>query len=131
VKRTILAVLALALFAVLTSSGWIVTHNSSKQLSLANCYYGSLQKDQVLLKIDSQVKGEIKGYLTYAFYQKDNSKGEFTGTFANNKLEMDYAFWSEGVLSHRPVIYTRSGDLLSGDGFVLHPTTKCEVISGL
>jgi len=131
VKRTLLVVLGLLLFAVLTSSGWIVTHNSSKQLALANCYYGSLQKDQILLRVDSQVNGKITGYLNYAFFEKDNSKGNFIGTFANNKLTVEYAFWSEGVLSHRPVIYTRSGDLLSGDGFVLHPTAKCEVISGL
>jgi len=127
-KRTILAVLGIVLFVVLTSSGWIVTHNSGKELLLANCYYGSLQKDQVLLKIDSQLNGKVKGKLNYAFFEKDNSKGAFVGTFTNNKLTMDYAFWSEGVLSNRPVIYSKSGDLLSGDGFVLNPTAKCEVI---
>jgi len=127
-KRTMLVVLAFVLFAVLTSSGWIVTHNSSKALALAPCYYGSLQKDQVLLKITSQVGGKIKGNLNYAFFEKYNSKGEITGSFANQKLTMVYSFWSEGVISQRDVIYSKSGDLLSGDGFVLHPRSKCEVI---
>ncbi|MEO5912306.1 MAG: hypothetical protein ABIP95_15575 [Pelobium sp.] len=66
------------------------------------CFMASLKTDSAFLSI-SEDNNQIKGRLWYKFFEKDNNKGDLSGTMVGDTLKLDYTFNSEGVTSKRPL----------------------------
>lgn len=73
------------------------------------CYLKAVGRDTFRLQLvmnDDQVAGELK----YDFYEKDRSSGTLTGVLKDNILRASYSYQSEGMNSHRPVVFKVMGD---------------------
>ncbi|MFC3562807.1 hypothetical protein [Pedobacter jamesrossensis] len=78
--------------------------------SIKGCYLCTVNRDTFQLAI-RKVEGEnIEGSLLYNFAEKDDSKGNFKGTFAEGKLNGEYRFQAEGKESIRQVAFKKEGD---------------------
>jgi len=74
---------------------------------LKGCYIAVIKRDTIQLAI-TEVKGnQISGSLVYNFWEKDRSKGTFTGEYNNSVLLANYVFNAEGTTSERPVIFKK------------------------
>ncbi len=78
--------------------------------SIVGCYVATLSKDVYTLNIESEKDGAVTGMLAFNNYQKDSSSGSFSGTFANDILQGNYSFDSEGMHSDRQVIFKKTGN---------------------
>ncbi|MES2315831.1 MAG: hypothetical protein V4486_03845 [Patescibacteria group bacterium] len=77
---------------------------------ITGCYVAHLAKDVYTLKIDSATDSNVSGMLAFNNFEKDSSSGSLQGTFADNILQGDYSFDSEGMHSDRQVIFKKDGD---------------------
>ncbi|WP_207534799.1 hypothetical protein [Desertivirga arenae] len=75
---------------------------------LKGCYIGVLKRDTFQLAITAVNESNVEGSLLYNFFEKDRSRGTFTGTFINDVLLADYTFQSEGATSQRQVIFKKT-----------------------
>ena len=50
-KRSLIVVAGIIIFVLITSSGGIISRNSSKALTLAPCYHAQVSTDNALLEI--------------------------------------------------------------------------------
>lgn len=74
---------------------------------LKGCYIAVIKRDTFQLAI-TEVKGnQISGSLIYNFWEKDRSKGTFTGEYNNGILMANYVFNAEGTTSERPVVFKK------------------------
>jgi len=128
-KRSLLVVAGIVIFALLSSGGWILTKNSSTALQLAPCYHAQVSTDNALLEITKQEGMSISGNLIQQHFQKDSSYGTFKGKFANNQLTATYSFYSEGQLSDREVIFKKSDKTLDSEGFRYVEALDCRTIT--
>ena len=127
-KRSLLVVAAIVIFALLSSGGWILTKNSSTALKLAPCYHAKVSTDNALLEITKQEGTSVSGNLIQQHFQKDSSFGTFKGTFANNQLTATYSFYSEGQLTDREIIFKKSDKTLDSEGYRYVETSDCKKV---
>ena len=88
------------------------------------CYEYVANKDTVRLLFEEKADSTCTGNLEYNLFEKDRNTGTISGRVEGRKITVDYAFMSEGVLSHRTIVLGKQTDALAieGDGIVL---TKC------
>jgi len=105
-----LLILAVAMFASSCGNSNKTALTSSETPSeepLKGCYIAVIKRDTIQLAI-TEVKGnQISGSLVYNFWEKDRSKGTFTGEYNNGVLLANYVFNAEGTTSERPVIFKK------------------------
>lgn len=127
-KRSLIVVVGILVFALLAFGGGIVTKNSSKALMLAPCYHAQVSNDNALLEITKQVGINIEGNLIQQHFKKDSSFGSFKGKFINNQLTATYSFYSEGQLTDREVIFKKSGKTLDSEGYRYLEAADCSKV---
>lgn len=128
-KRSLIVVVGILVFVLLTSTGGIVTKNSSKALVLAPCYHAQVSNDNSLLEITKYDGIGVSGNLIQQHFQKDSSFGTFEGRFLNNQLTATYSFYSEGQLTDREVIFNKSGKTLDSEGYRYLEAADCKKIT--
>lgn len=96
-----------------TSSGSLVTDSSS----IKGCYLYIVKKDTIQLAVTSINKEQVEGTLLYNFFEKDDSKGTFTGTYKKGILSVKYNSHGEGTNSFSQVIFKKvDGGFIEGTG---------------
>jgi len=95
---------------------------------LQSCYHAFVGDSNSLLQIKDPTAQLLTGELIFQNYQKDSSYGVFTAKFAEDQLSIDFTFQSEGVESKRQIILSKSGDELSGEGFLYKPIEDCKSV---
>lgn len=89
----------------------------------STCYLGTSGKDSVKLTVRKEEE-LVTGDLAYLFYEKDKSRGTFSGRMKGDTLFADYTFTSEGETSTREIAFLQkdntftegSGDAMELDG---------------
>jgi len=127
-KRSLIVVAAVIAFILITSGGGIISRNSSKALALAPCYHAQVSTDNAILEILKNDGVGVSGNLIQQHFQKDSAYGTFKGRFLNNQLTATYSFYSEGQLSDREVIFTKSGKTLDSEGYKYVEAADCKAI---
>lgn len=90
-----------------TSAGNLPGADSTEN-SIKGCYLYTVNKDTFQLAITAVNKNDVEGSIIYNFYEKDDSKGTFNGSFDGETLKGDYTFQSEGSTSVREVIFKKT-----------------------
>ena len=116
-KRSLIVVAGIIIFVLITSSGGIISRNSSKALTLAPCYHAQVSTSNSILEIVKNDGVGVSGNLIQQNFQKDSSFGTFKGRYLNNQLTVTYSFYSEGQLSDLEVVFTKSGKTLDSEGY--------------
>ncbi|WP_407430114.1 hypothetical protein [Arcticibacter sp.] len=112
VPKVSFLLLAAALF---TSSCGNANHGKTAMTSgttppeepLKGCYIAVIKRDTIQLAITEVRGNQINGSLVYNFWEKDRSKGTFTGEYKDDILSARYVFNAEGARSERPVIFKK------------------------
>lgn len=78
--------------------------------ALIGCYVVDYNKDVYTLNIMTHTGDNISGTLVFDNYQKDSSRGTFTGTYKDGLLLADYSFQSEGMDSLMQVAFKKTDD---------------------
>lgn len=78
--------------------------------SIKGCYLYTANRDTFQLAITAVDGKNIEGSLLYNFAEKDDSKGNFKGTFQAGQLYGEYSFQAEGKESVRQVIFKKQDD---------------------
>jgi hypothetical protein len=128
-KRSLIVVVGILVFVLLTSTGGIISKNSSKALMLAPCYHAKVSTDNSLLEITKHDGIGVSGNLIQQHFQKDSSFGTFEGKFLNNQITATYSFYSEGQLTDREVIFNKSGKTLDSEGYRYLEAADCKKIT--
>lgn len=128
-KRSLIVVVGILIFVLLTSTGGIISKNSSKALMLASCYHAQVSTDNSLLEIVKHDGIGVSGNLIQQHFQKDSAYGTFKGRFLNNQLTATYSFYSEGQLSDREVVFNKSGKTLDSEGYKYIEAADCKKIT--
>jgi hypothetical protein len=82
-----------------------------------SCYMQILQRDTIVLHIDSESENNISGKLSFDNYQKDGSTGTVKGKREGDVLQLVYSFQSEGTNSVMEVYFKEKNDgLVRGVG---------------
>lgn len=72
----------------------------------ADCYLGTSGRDSITLTVRNE--GEmVTGELAYLFYEKDKSRGSFSGRMKGDTLFADYRYTSEGQESTREIAFLK------------------------
>lgn len=79
----------------------------------ATCYIGVSGRDSVVLTLRKGEEGLAEGELNYLFYEKDKSRGTFSGRMKGDTLFADYTYKSEGMESTREVAFLQQGNTIS------------------
>ena len=95
---------------------------------LQSCYHATVGDSSSLLQIKDPRADQLTGELIFQNYEKDSSYGIFTANLAADKLTLDFTFQSEGVESKRQITLTKSGDELSGEGYLFKPVDDCKKV---
>jgi hypothetical protein len=95
---------------------------------LQNCYHAQVGDSNSLLQIKDPTAQQLTGELIFQNYQKDSSYGVFTAQFAADKLTLDFTYQSEGMESKRQITLSKSGNELSGEGFLYKPISDCKSV---
>lgn len=80
------------------------------QDSIVGCYAMNSNKDVYTLNVISQEGKNVTGTLAFKNFEKDSSRGTFTGTYNNGILLGKHAFTSEGMDSVMEVAFKKVGD---------------------
>jgi len=72
---------------------------------IIGCYVAQLRNDNYLIDITSQNGNEVSGTIVYLNYEKDQSRGIFTGSYKNRILSGIYDFSSEGMQSQLELFF--------------------------
>ncbi len=80
------------------------------EASVKGCYVANLAKDVYTLRILTEQNGVVTGTLHYDNFEKDSSRGTFTGTYRDGILLGYYSFDSEGMHSESQVIFKKMGN---------------------
>ena len=82
---------------------------AASDAAVNECYQFSKNNDTITLSVTRN--GNVAtGRLAYNFFEKDDSKGDFAGTFKGDTLVADFTFESEGTTSIREVVFLKSND---------------------
>ena len=73
--------------------------------TISGCYIGKLAKDIYYLNILSQSDNAVTATIFYNTFEKDDSTGDFAGSYTNGLLDGLYTFNSEGSTSERELIF--------------------------
>lgn len=76
------------------------------------CYQGIIKKDTINLSLHIEQNQDIKGELTYLFFEKDKNKGTILGQMFGDTLKATYTFMSEGKKSDRDIVFLRKGKIM-------------------
>lgn len=95
---------------------------------LESCYLATVGDSNSLLQIKDPAADLLGGELIFQNYQKDSSYGVFTAKLVENQLTLDFIFQSEGVESKRQITLSKSGDELSGEGYLYKPVADCKQV---
>lgn len=85
----------------------LTSNNSTPEEPLKGCYIAVIKKDTIQLAITEVQGNQINGSLVYNFWEKDRSKGTFSGEYKDGILSANYVFNAEGTTSERPVIFKK------------------------
>lgn len=77
------------------------------------CYLGVSGRDSVVLTLRKDAESLASGELSYLFYEKDKSRGTFSGRMKGDTLFADYTFTSEGVESTREIAFLQQGNTMT------------------
>jgi hypothetical protein len=78
--------------------------------SILGCYKAGNEKDIYTFNISSQNNEIVSGTLAFNNFEKDSSKGSFSGTYRNSILLGNYTFQSEGMNSVMEVAFKKVGN---------------------
>lgn len=78
--------------------------------SLVGCYVARNENDVYTLQIKDSEGVSVYGTLNFDNFQKDSSRGTFSGTYQDETLLGDYVFFSEGMNSKMQVVFKKSTD---------------------
>jgi hypothetical protein len=87
----------------------------------STCYLGVSGKDSITLTVRKEEE-LVTGDLAYLFYEKDKSRGTFSGRMKGDTLFADYTYTSEGETSTREIAFLQKDNTLtegSGDAMEL------------
>ena len=76
------------------------------------CYQGIIKKDTINLSLHIEQNQEIKGELSYLFFEKDKNNGTVIGQMTGDTLKANYTFMSEGKKSEREIVFLRKGKIM-------------------
>lgn len=82
-------------------------------LPAATCYLGISGRDSIVLTLRKDEEGLADGELSYLFYEKDKSRGTFSGRMKGDTLFADYTYQSEGTTSTREIAFLQHGNTIS------------------
>jgi hypothetical protein len=74
------------------------------------CYLGVSGKDSIQLIVIKDDEGLVNGELNYLFYEKDKSRGTYSGRMKGDTLFADYTYTSEGMESKREIAFLQQGN---------------------
>lgn len=74
-----------------------------------SCYSFNNGKDSIQMSIEIN-NNEAKGNLNFNYYEKDSNTGTFSGSIVGDTLWATYTFNSEGIESHREIVFLRNGN---------------------
>lgn len=101
---------------------------------ISGCYQSVYGKDTSLLQLKFVQQDSVQGALSYHYFEKDKSEGEFSGSVRDSIIVGWYRFVSEGQSSVRQVVFKISGDTLV-EGFgnieIIHDTAFFKKIDHL
>ncbi|MFC4211428.1 hypothetical protein ACFOWA_09560 [Pedobacter lithocola] len=96
----------------------IMSNQQAPYKSPDECFIYTKNRDTATLLMYGSAD-KILGELRYNFYEKDKNSGVIYGVLKGDTITVDYKFQSEGVYSHREIVWVRKGDtLLEGSGDV-------------
>ena len=76
------------------------------------CFQGISKKDTFNLSMQVDANQEVKGELSYVFFEKDKNNGTIVGQMKGDTLKANYTFMSEGKKSDREVVFLRKGKII-------------------
>ena len=76
--------------------------------SIKGCYLATIAKDRYLLAVTAVDGQNVEGSLQYKNFEKDSSRGTFSGTYTDGILMGEYAFASEGMDSVMQVLFKKT-----------------------
>ncbi|MFC3562880.1 hypothetical protein [Pedobacter jamesrossensis] len=79
--------------------------------SIKGCYRYAVNKDTLQLAITAVNGNQVEGAILYNFYEKDDSKGIFKGTYSNGILNGEFTAEGEGKTSIREISFKKVGDV--------------------
>ena len=104
---------------------------SNNTIELAPCYLDRFGSTDSLLQIELGPRDKVSGELLIHNAEKDSSFGTFTGLLKGEKINIEYKFWSEGILSTRTISYSFIDQKLVGEGFEYEPVKDCKNVTYL
>jgi len=103
----------------------------TNEASIKGCYLYTLNRDTFQLAITNNNEKAVEGSLIYNFFEKDDSKGTFTGTYENGILIGEYKFQAEGKSSVRQITFKKTRDgFVEGTGEIKNDNGK-EIFASL
>lgn len=92
--------------------------DSNEKEAFSRCYAWISGKDSILMQL--QITGDqVRGELSYSYFEKDKSRGTITGSMHGDTLFATYTFFAEGTKSIREAAFLKKGaDLAEGYGDV-------------
>lgn len=76
------------------------------------CYQGIIKNDTINLSLQIEDNQEVKGELSYVFFEKDKNNGVIVGQMVGDTLKATYTFMSEGTESSRDVVFLKKGKIM-------------------
>lgn len=76
------------------------------------CYQGIIKSDTINLSLQIAENQDVKGDLSYLFFEKDRNNGIIVGKMAGDTLKGTYTFMSEGSESSREIVFLRKGKIM-------------------
>lgn len=76
------------------------------------CYQGIIKSDTINLSLEIAENQDVKGDLSYLFFEKDKNNGVVVGKMVGDTLKGHYTFMSEGLESSREIVFLRKGKIM-------------------
>ncbi len=117
IGATFLGSIEEAMPLVRAASESILSHETALSKNIVGCYFTDANDDFFVMDINYHDNTLVTANLAYLPFEKDSSKGTFSGNFENGVLHGIYTFESEGVKSERELFFKRVKDgFLPGTG---------------
>lgn len=102
---------------VKAASDSILDTETAASKNLVGCYFTNPNDDFFVMDINYHDNTLVTANLAYLPFQKDSSKGTFSGNYENGILHGIYTFESEGIQSERELYFKRvENGFLPGSG---------------
>lgn len=117
VAATFLSSIEEAMPLVKAASDSILDTETAAAQNIVGCYFTDANDDFFVMDINYHDNTLVTANLAYLPFQKDFSKGTFSGNFENGILHGIYYFESEGTKSERELFFKKvNGGFLPGSG---------------